>query len=161
MKINKNQTPSLNKRNQNDKLQEECAVFGISSNTLQAAGITYNALLAMQHRGQEGSGIAVVDGNCIKCHKDVGLVSEVFANEELEKLSVGKVALGHNRYSTTGNNTIHNVQPFITEYLTGRIATVHNGNVTNAKELKDKLTKNGLHFEATSDSEVVSSLIAY
>lgn len=145
----------------NDKPNEECAVFGISINTTDAAGITYNALLAMQHRGQEGSGIAVISDNTILYHKNVGLVSEVFTGKVLEKLPKSTVAIGHNRYSTTGNNTIKNVQPFITEYLTGRIATVHNGNITNAKTIKDKLKTFGVHFEATSDSEVVSSLIAY
>ncbi len=149
--------------NQFDKLQEECAVVGLSMKieTDHIAGSVYNALLAMQHRGQEGAGIAVVDGNRILCHKEVGLVSEVFTQKDIDYLSLGTVAVGHNRYSTTGNNTIANVQPFITEYLTGRLATVHNGNVTNAKYLKDELLKSGLHFEATSDSEVVSSLIAY
>ncbi len=148
---------------ENDKLHEECAVFGLSmkENTSYLAGIAYNALLAMQHRGQEGSGIAVVKNNHILCHKAEGLVSEVFTQADIEYLNDGAVAIGHNRYSTTGNNTIQNVQPFITEYLTGRLATVHNGNVTNAKALKEQLLKSGLHFEATSDSEVVSSLIAY
>lgn len=144
-----------------DKLHEECAVFGVSMTEPEAAGVTYNALLALQHRGQEGSGIAVAKDNHILYHKDVGLVSEVFDNKVLAKLPDSYVAIGHNRYSTTGNNTISNVQPFITEYLTGRIATVHNGNITNAKALKDELIQKGVHFEATSDSEVISSLIAY
>ncbi|MFI3201399.1 MAG: amidophosphoribosyltransferase [Eubacteriales bacterium] len=146
-----------------DKLQEECAVFGLSmkQDTDHIAGIAYNALLAMQHRGQEGSGIAVVNSNHILSHKEVGLVSEAFTQKDIDYLNNGKVALGHNRYSTTGDNTLQNVQPFITEYLTGRLATVHNGNVTNARMIKEQLLKSGLHFEATSDSEVVSSLIAY
>lgn len=145
----------------NDKLKEECAVFGVSTKTSEAAGITYNGLLALQHRGQEGSGIAVLKDNNIIYHKEVGLVSEVFNNQILSELPSSNVAIGHNRYSTTGSNTINNVQPFITDYFTGRIATAHNGNITNAKALKDGLKSFGLHFEATSDSEVISSLIAY
>lgn len=144
-----------------DKPQEECAVFGISVAHTEAAGIAYNALLAMQHRGQEGSGIAVAKNNRILYHKNTGLVSEVFTKQVLDRLPQSCVAVGHNRYSTTGGMTESNVQPFITEYLTGRIATVHNGNVTNAREIREKLKGLGLHFEATSDSEVISSLIAY
>jgi len=145
----------------NDKLHEECAVFGVCVSTNEAAGITYNGILALQHRGQEGAGIAVIAGNTILHHKNVGLVGEVFTDKVLKKLPQSNMAVGHNRYSTTGNNTVKNVQPIITEYLTGRIATAHNGNITNAKEIKDKLIKQGLNFTASSDSEVISSLIAY
>ncbi|MGN0479142.1 MAG: class II glutamine amidotransferase, partial [Hominenteromicrobium sp.] len=144
-----------------DKLHEECAVFGVSisdkTDYAEAAGITYNALLAMQHRGQEGAGIATCSGNAITCHKNVGLVDDVFTSEVLMGYPKGKAGVGHARYSTTGSNTIQNVQPFVTEFLTGRIATVHNGNVTNAKEIKEKLEPFGLDFSATSDSEVISS----
>lgn len=149
-----------------DKLQEECAVFGVSLNDSdsgheEAAGITYNALLAMQHRGQEGAGIAVSSGSAIVCEKAVGLVSEVFTADVMRGMPKSPVAIGHTRYSTTGGNAACNVQPFVTEYLTGRIATVHNGNITNARDIRDKLTHYGLDFAATSDSEVISSLIAY
>ncbi len=147
--------------NISDKLHEECAIFGVSVRNDEAAGITYNGLLSLQHRGQEGAGIAVIESNKILFHKNVGLVSEVFTVDVLEKLPKGKVALGHNRYSTTGNNTKENVGPFITEYLTGRIATAHNGNITNAVEIKKKLKEVGVDFSATSDSEVISALIAY
>jgi len=145
------------------KLNEECAVFGASLTDDEAAGITYNGLLALQHRGQEGAGIAVANNRSIVCHKDVGLVSEVFSGEEFKKLPKSGVAVGHTRYSTTGHNTKENVGPFVTEYLTGRIATAHNGNITNASEIRSELVKLGVHFSATSDSdsEVVSSLIAY
>ncbi|MFI3205881.1 MAG: amidophosphoribosyltransferase [Clostridia bacterium] len=145
----------------NDKLREECAIFGASINNLEAAGVCYNGLLTLQHRGQEGAGIAVIEENKIMFYKNVGLVSEVFNADVLKKLPKGRVALGHNRYSTTGSNVKENVGPFITEFLTGRIATAHNGNVTNAKDIKDTLQNIGLNFDATSDSEVVSSLIAY
>lgn len=142
------------------KPNEKCAVFGVSLKTEEAAGITYNGLLTLQHRGQEGAGIAVVNGGKIFCHKDVGLVSEVF-NNELEQMPQGNIAVGHTRYGTTGRNKKENVGPFVTEYLTGRIATAHNGNITNAPEIRAWLKKQGLNFDATSDSEVVSSLIAY
>lgn len=144
-----------------DKLHEECAVFAVSTHSDEAAGITYNGLLSMQHRGQEGSGIAVLSDHTLHCYKDVGLVSEVFSSGILAQLPPSRLAVGHNRYSTTGNNTAANVQPFITEFLTGRIATVHNGNITNARQIKAFLTARGLDFHATSDSEVISSLIAY
>lgn len=143
-----------------DKVREECAVFGASVTTNEAAGITYNGLLALQHRGQEGAGIAVLSGNEMLCEKSVGLVSEVFDDKRLEGLQA-RIAVGHTRYSTTGTNSIRNVQPFVTEYLVGRIATAHNGNVTNAKEIRGNLQKWGLGFSASSDSEVISSLIAF
>jgi amidophosphoribosyltransferase len=144
-----------------DKLREECAVFGICINTDEAAGITYNGLLAMQHRGQEGAGIAVLEGRSVYCYKKIGLVSEVFSGRVLEQFPLSNMAVGHTRYSTTGMNTLQNVQPFVTEYLTGRIATVHNGNVTNSRMLKKKLEQDGVDFAASSDSEVVSALLAY
>jgi amidophosphoribosyltransferase len=116
----------------NGKLKEECAVFGVSLTIEEAAGITYNGLLSLQHRGQEGAGIAIVHDNSILIHKDVGLVSEVFSGTELASLPKTHVAVGHTRYSTTGHSKKENTGPFVTEYLTGRIATAHNGNVTNA-----------------------------
>ena len=143
------------------KLHEECAVFGVSLSSDEAAGITYNGLLALQHRGQESAGIAVAHNNKITCHKDTGLASEVFCSDRLEFLPKGKTAVGHTRYSTTGGNVKENAGPFLTEYLTGRIATAHNGNISNAPDLRGELNRNGLQFFATSDSEVVSSLIAY
>ena len=153
------------KKDQLEKLHEECAVFGVSlkddSQGEEAAGICYNGLLAMQHRGQEGAGIAAARNNAITCHKDVGLVTEAFPPREMAKLPPARQAIGHARYSTTGSNTVSNVQPFVTEFLTGRIATAHNGNVVNAREIREKLTPFGLDFSATSDSEVISSLIAY
>ncbi len=144
-----------------EKLHEECAVFGVNLTTGEAFGVANNGLLSLQHRGQEGAGIAVVHDGGIFCHKDTGLVSEVFSNRKIESLPRGNVAVGHTRYSTTGSNKKENVGPFVTDYLTGRIATAHNGNVTNAKEIREKLKGFGVRFNATSDSEVVSSLIAY
>ncbi len=144
-----------------DKVHEECAVFGVYLKSNEAAGITYNGLLSLQHRGQEGAGIAVVSGNAIVCNKGLGLVREVFSENIPKSLPDSRIAIGHNRYSTTGVNKAENVQPFVTEYLTGRIATVHNGNIINAKEIREKLKCCGISFSATSDSEVISSLIAY
>jgi amidophosphoribosyltransferase len=147
--------------NQFDKLNEECAVFGVYVKQPEAAGITYNALLALQHRGQEGAGIAVLNENTIVSHKDIGFVSEVFLPNILENLPKTHFAIGHNRYSTTGNNTKENAQPFVTEFLKGRIATAHNGNIVNAASIKKKLKDFGCDFLASSDSEVISNLIAY
>jgi amidophosphoribosyltransferase len=147
-----------------EKLNEECAVFGVSltgNANSEAAGIVYNGLLSLQHRGQEGAGIAVINNGAIRCHRNVGLVSEVFSQGNLERLSKGKLAVGHTRYSTTGGNIKENVGPFVIEYLTGRIAASHNGNVTNAREIRDKLKGYGVQFKATSDSEVLSALIAF
>ena len=144
-----------------DKLHEECAIFAVSVKEKEAVGIVYNGLLALQHRGQEGAGIAAVENNKFICHKEVGLVSQVFNSEMLSKMPNSNVAVGHNRYSTTGTNVKENVGPFITEFLTGRIATAHNGNIINAKEIKQELLALGLSFNATSDSEVIASLIGY
>jgi len=145
----------------NDKLNEECAIFGVSLTNNEAAGLTYNGLLSLQHRGQEGAGIAIVNDNIIICHKDLGPVSEVFSGRELESLSKGKIAVGHTRYSTSQTSSRENVGPFVTEYLTGRIATAHNGKIQNAKELRSMLLGYGLRFGATSNSELISSLMAY
>lgn len=144
-----------------DKLSEECGIFGIVTASEEAAGITYNALLALQHRGQEGAGIAVQKGGSILYHKNVGLVSEVFTGEVLSRLPSAHMAIGHVRYSTTGTNSQKNAQPMITEYLKGRIATAHNGNIVNAAEIKEKLVSVGCNFAATNDSEVISSLIGW
>ena len=145
-----------------ETLHEECAVFGVSLRVgEEAPGLCYNGLLALQHRGQEGAGIAAARGNALACQKGLGLVSEAFLPAALAGLPAAGQAIGHARYSTTGANTLENVQPFVTEYLTGRIATAHNGNVTNARSLREKLRPFGLEFPATSDSQVVSSLIAY
>lgn len=143
-----------------DKPREECAVFGVSTRTGGAAALTMNGLLTLQHRGQEGAGIAVAQDGGILCHKDAGLVGEVFTPAAMEALSHAKTAVGHTRYSTTGASTRENAGPFVSEYLTGRLAAAHNGNVTNAAALRDELRSAGLHFSASSDSEVVSQLIA-
>jgi amidophosphoribosyltransferase len=145
----------------NDKLNEECAVFGVSLNTREAAGVTYNGLLALQHRGQDGAGIAVVNDREIICRKESGLVIEAFPSTRLEKMPKGFVAVGHTRYSANGDKSKENAAPFVTEYLTGRIATAHNGSITNAIEIRGRLNSHGIRFHSASDVEVISSLIAY
>ncbi|MCI6022556.1 MAG: amidophosphoribosyltransferase [Candidatus Faecivivens sp.] len=142
-------------------IHEECGIFGIVTSSDEAAGVTYNALLALQHRGQEGAGIAIQKDGSILYHKDVGLVSEVFNSDVLSRLPKAHMAIGHVRYSTTGTNSQKNTQPMITEYLKGRIATAHNGNIVNAAEIKEKLVNVGCNFAATNDSEVISSLIGW
>ena len=145
-----------------DKLHEECGVFGITgAQNGEAAGIVYNALLSLQHRGQESAGIAATSGKSILFHKNKGLVSEVFTPEVLSKLPRGGTAIGHVRYSTTGSNTRDNAQPIITEFFRGRIAIAHNGNIINAKPLRDMLESFGVLFTTSNDSEVISALIAY
>ncbi len=148
-----------------EKPREACGVFAVSlgpeAAPPEAAGICHNALLSLQHRGQEGAGIAVSQDCAIPCVKGVGLVGDVFNAQSLSRLPPARCAIGHTRYSTTGSNAARNVQPFVTEFLTGRVATAHNGNVTNARLLRDRLHALGVDFSATSDSEVVSALIAY
>ena len=144
-----------------ERLNEKCAVFGVSLHSKEAVGVTYNGLLSLQHRGQEGAGIAAVHENGIYCKKSIGLVSEIYSKDSLKKFPQAHIAVGHTRYSTTGGNTIENTGPFVTEYLTGRIVTAHNGNITNARILREELRSNGLSFSASSDTEVLSSLIAY
>lgn len=144
------------------KLEESCGVFGIRCKEDDKAPTTvYYGLLALQHRGQEGAGIALLNGTSILHHKDLGLVSEVFSPDVLARMPRSRMAIGHVRYSTTGSNNRSNTQPIITEYLTGRIATAHNGNLVNISELREKLQKIGYAFTATNDSEMISSLIAY
>lgn len=118
--------------------------------------------MSMQHRGQEGAGIAAISGDSIICHKNRGLVSEVFSGDALGSL-LSRVAVGQCQYSifSAENNSGGNIQPVFTEYLTGRIAAVHSGNLTNAKILKDELMTYGIAFTGTSDCEVISKLIAY
>ena len=140
-----------------DKLNEECGVFGVY-NVEDAAQLTYYGLHALQHRGQEGAGIAASDGEKIVREKGKGLVAEVFNIEKLEHLS-GRTAMGHVRYSTTGESSIENVQPILIRSHTGDFTIAHNGNIVNAKELKMQLEAMGSIFYTTSDSEIIGHLI--
>ncbi|MEG1820478.1 MAG: class II glutamine amidotransferase, partial [Oscillospiraceae bacterium] len=143
-----------------DKLHEECGVFGIYGDDLiKPAMATYLGLYALQHRGQESCGIAVNDMGVISIHKDMGLVGEVFNDDILESL-VGQIAIGHIRYSTAGASAVQNAQPLVIGHKNGRIAIAHNGNLTNADEVRDELSQNGAMFHTTIDSEVIAHVIA-
>lgn len=142
-----------------DKFHDECGVFGISDSP-EAANMTYLGLYALQHRGQEGCGIVSAQGRDFFQEKGVGLVSDIFTEERLKGLP-GNRAVGHNRYSTSGENHIKNVQPIMVNYSLGTLALAHNGNLTNATILRDELEAYGSIFQSTSDSEVLVHLIAH
>ncbi|MDR0914902.1 MAG: class II glutamine amidotransferase, partial [Oscillospiraceae bacterium] len=144
--------------------KEECGVFGIYSNTSSdapsdAAYACYNGLLALQHRGQESCGIAVSDSGVLDYYKNMGLVSEVFNNKVLNKLT-GQMAISHVRYSTAGSSVRENAQPLCLRYIKGVFSIAHNGNLTNAFEIKQELERRGAIFQTTIDSEVIAYLIA-
>lgn len=143
-----------------DSIHEECGVFGIYSEKTDAVATSaYYALYALQHRGQESCGIAVNDDGVITCHKNAGLVNEVFKQEELDALGQGQMAVGHVRYGTTGAGGIANAQPMVVNHIKGSMALAHNGNLTNAPELRSALEMNGSIFHSTSDTEVISYII--
>ena len=147
-----------------DKPQEECGVFGIlDKDGNSVANSIYYGLCALQHRGQESAGIAVCNtggplGN-LMCHKDMGLVNEIFTTELLSELT-GNIGIGHVRYSTTGESCVKNAQPIAINYFKGTLALVHNGNLTNVEELKNTLQENGAIFHTTTDSEIITYQIA-
>lgn len=144
----------------NDKFKEECGVFGIySRENLDIASITYYGLYALQHRGQESAGIAVSDGENVICHKEMGLVNEVFNKSVLDEMK-GISAIGHVRYSTTGSSNVNNAQPILGRYKLGNIAIAHNGNLVNADIIRELLEDGGCIFQTTNDSEVILNLIA-
>ncbi|MEO2068000.1 MAG: amidophosphoribosyltransferase [Desulfurobacteriaceae bacterium] len=139
-------------------MKEFCGVFGIYNHE-NAAYYTYLGLYALQHRGQESAGIAVTDGNKISYYRDFGLVSSVFKNENLKALK-GNVAIGHNRYSTSGaSDSSDNIQPIVISYKYGQMAIAHNGNIVNALLLREELEEEGSIFRGTTDSEVIVHLI--
>jgi amidophosphoribosyltransferase len=140
-------------------LHEQCGVFGVY-NSHEAAELAYLGLYALQHRGQESSGIAVSDLSSISMHKAMGLVNQVFRHKEtLEKLK-GSVAIGHNRYSTTGSSDLLNAQPVLINCRMGQIASAHNGNLTNTVALRTQMENDGSIFTSTTDTEVIMHLIA-
>jgi amidophosphoribosyltransferase len=141
-----------------DTWHEECGVFGIWRHP-DAAAVTHLALYALQHRGQESAGIAVVDDARMRHYRGMGLVSEVFTSENLAPLS-GHGAVGHVRYSTTGSSNLANAQPMVFSLRQGQLALAHNGNLINAEQLHDDLEHQGSIFQSTSDTEVVAHLIA-
>jgi amidophosphoribosyltransferase len=143
----------------NPKLKEECGVFGISNNA-DASALTALGLHALQHRGQEGCGIVSFDGKKYHSEKRFGLVGDNFNKEKVLKNLLGNYAIGHNRYSTTGENTLRNIQPFFADTNAGGIGVAHNGNLTNSITLRNKLVEDGAIFHTTSDTETIVQLIA-
>ena len=148
--------------------REECGVIGIWAPGASVARMVYIGLHALQHRGQESAGIAVTDGAQLDLHKRLGLVSSVFDDETLSRLEgrdeggrPPRAAIGHTRYSTTGSNTLPNVQPVYAASDLGELMLGHNGNLTNARWLRDELTEQGVEFASASDTEVLAKLIAH
>ena len=135
-----------------------CGVFGIYGHR-NAAELTYYGLYALQHRGQESAGIVTCDGRQFRKHVGMGLVSQIFDSEKLHAL-VGSMAIGHTRYSTTGSSQLSNAQPMTVNSSKGQLAIAHNGNLTNAAELRDALESKGLPFQTTVDSEIILMLLA-
>ena len=139
-------------------IHEECGIFGIHGDKF-SAGDVYYGLFSLQHRGQESCGIATNDDASIECVKGMGLVSEVLSSDKISRLK-GDIAIGHVRYSTAGGSVPENAQPIVTQYSKGTLSIAHNGNLTNAFELKKELEDKGAIFHTTTDSEVIAYLIA-
>jgi hypothetical protein len=142
-----------------DKLREECGVMAVYGHP-DAARMTYWGLYALQHRGQESAGIASADGVEVNDIKGMGLVSEIFTDDVLARLP-GYMAIGHTRYSTTGDSALLNAQPISVESTKGLIAIAHNGNLVNLGNSKERLERDGALFQTTSDSEIIVQLIAH
>ena len=139
-------------------IHEECGIFGIHGSEYCASDVYYG-LFSLQHRGQESCGIATNDDASIECVKGMGLVSDVLSNDKIKDLK-GDIAIGHVRYSTAGGSVPENAQPIVTQYSKGTLSIAHNGNLTNAIELKRELEDKGAIFHTTTDSEVIAYLIA-
>ncbi len=147
------------KKYSSDKLREECGIFGIS-NYKDASALVALGLHALQHRGQEGCGIVSYDGTNFHSEKRQGLVGDHFTNSETLQKLPGSFAIGHNRYSTTGETSLRNIQPFFADLHMGGLSIAHNGNLTNALLLRDSLVKDGAIFRTTSDTETIVQLVA-
>ncbi|MGL5354408.1 MAG: class II glutamine amidotransferase, partial [Clostridium sp.] len=144
----------------NDKFKEECGVFGIYANKpLDVASMSYYGLYALQHRGQESAGIAVANGEEINMHKGMGLITEAFSQDNIKSLK-GHAAIGHVRYSTSGDTRVENAQPLLTQTKLGQIAMAHNGTLVNAGVIRELLEDGGHVFHTSIDSEVIANLIA-
>jgi amidophosphoribosyltransferase len=139
--------------------EEECGIFGIYNHS-EASNLTYLGLYALQHRGQEACGIVSSDGTTLHAHKSMGLVADVFGNQEIFKKLPGRAAIGHVRYSTTGSSITKNVQPIMVEYSRGAIAVAHNGNIVNAQLIRDELEAYGSIFQTSMDTEIIVHLLA-
>ena len=160
MKIEKGESIYEEDEFKKDKMEEECGVFGVfSKNNLKTSHFVYYALYALQHRGQESAGISISFEGNITTFKGMGLAADVFTPETLNKLK-GNVAIGHVRYSTTGESRIENAQPLDSRFKLGQIAVVHNGNLTNSKIIRELLEDGGATFTTTIDSEVIIKMIA-
>ncbi len=142
-----------------DRPKEECGIIGVHSKGFQAARKAYFGLFALQHRGQESSGIASAEGDKIHYHKAMGLVSQIY-NEPVLKELPGEMAIGHNRYSTTGDSSPRNAAPHVIDTLDGMLAVAHNGNITNAADLRKDLLARGIGLVTTTDSELLTLLLA-
>jgi amidophosphoribosyltransferase len=142
-----------------DKFHDECGVFAIYGHP-EAAKMAYLGLYALQHRGQESAGICTSDGKDVHCEKSMGHVAEIFTPQVIETLP-GEQAIGHTRYSTAGDTALLNAQPFSVACNKGRIAVAHNGNITNAVELRRELERQGSIFQSNSDTEVILHLVAH
>jgi amidophosphoribosyltransferase len=142
-----------------DKFHDECGVVAIYGHP-EAAKLGYLGLYALQHRGQESAGICTSDGREIFCHKSMGHVADIFTSDVLATLP-GDHAIGHTRYSTAGDTVLLNAQPFSVSCNKGRVAVAHNGNITNAAELRQQLERHGAIFQASSDTEVILHLVAH
>ena len=140
-------------------MHESCGIFGVYARNVDVARLTFFALFALQHRGQESAGIATTDGKKISLHTSMGLVAQAFTEEILSQLE-GFIAIGHNRYSTTGSCRLANAQPIQVSNDSFSIALGHNGNLINAKLLRDELSQQGYKFTSTTDSEVIAHLIS-
>jgi len=139
-------------------LRESCGVFGVYAPDEDVARLTFFALFALQHRGQESAGIATSDGKKIQVYAEMGLVSQVFSEESLSQL-VGNIAIGHNRYSTMGSSRLINAQPIVVGKGSHAIAIAHNGNIINAQHLREELSDQGYVFRTSTDTEVIINLI--
>lgn len=143
-----------------DKLKEECGIFGVyNNNDFDTARMTYYGLFSLQHRGQESAGIAVNNDGTILYRKEMGMVTEIFDDYVLDYLK-GHKAIGHVRYSTSGESLAENAQPLVIKYTKGHMALAHNGNLTNANQLKAELEEQGTIFQTTTDSEVIAALLS-
>jgi amidophosphoribosyltransferase len=143
-----------------DNIHEECGVFGIyADKKCDVAAQTYVGLYALQHRGQESCGIVVNDDGLFNYYKDLGLVNQVFDKDRLQALGEGNMAIGHVRYSTTGSCNASNAQPLVVRHGKGPLAIAHNGNLTNARELRMQYENKGMIFHTTNDTEVISYVI--
>ncbi len=152
--------PDAHVANSSDAPKDECGVFGVYSPGEDVARIAYFGLFALQHRGQESAGIATANGERIKAHAAMGLVTQVFDEQLLRDLGGAHIALGHTRYSTTGASDICNAQPIVRSSSVGDLAVAHNGNLVNAHVLRNRLEREGVEFQSTSDSEVIAVMLA-